>query len=56
MQFDSLHALLDMQGHGVYVWSAMAISIFVCVGLILHPLLKRKRLMKALQQRALFEE
>lgn len=37
-QFDSLQAFLHMDGHGVFVWSVMAISLAVFVGLVVWPL------------------
>ena len=38
MQFDSLQQLVVMGGHGVYVWSAVTISVSVLIGLIIKPL------------------
>lgn len=37
MYFDSLGAALSMDGHGVYVWSAYAISLLVLVLLVRAP-------------------
>jgi heme exporter protein D len=43
MYFDSLHALLAMDGHGVYVWTAYGVTgLVIAVGL-LAPLRRRKR-------------
>lgn len=45
MYFDSLAALWAMGGHGVYVWSAYAISFAVLLALPLTAL-KRQRQLK----------
>lgn len=37
MQFDSLAALIAMDGHGPYVWSAYAIALITLVALIVAP-------------------
>lgn len=41
MQFDTLAALLDMGGHGAYVWSAYGISLLVLAANVILP---RRRL------------
>jgi heme exporter protein D len=43
MQFDSFSALIDMQGHGPFVWSTYAIALTVLVGLVISPWRKNKR-------------
>ncbi len=43
MYFDSLHALLTMEGHGVYVWTAYLLTIVVIAAALLGPLRRRKR-------------
>jgi heme exporter protein D len=43
MYFDSLHALLTMEGHGVYVWTAYLLTIVVIAAAMLSPLRRRKR-------------
>jgi heme exporter protein D len=43
MYFDSLQAALNMDGHGMYVWPAYAVSTLVIVLLLLAPLRRRKR-------------
>jgi len=48
MYFDSLHALLTMDGHGAYVWSAYLVSITVIAATLLVPRYRRKRLLRQL--------
>lgn len=49
MYFDSLHALLDMDGHGVYVWTAYAVAVLVIAWLMVAPFRRRWRLMSAIR-------
>lgn len=37
MYFDSLSAILHMDGHGTYVWSAYAITSIVLITMLLLP-------------------
>lgn len=37
MYFDSLQALLYMDGHGPFVWAAYAITCVVLVGMLVLP-------------------
>jgi heme exporter protein D len=48
MYFDSLHALLTMDGHGVYVWSAYLVTIAVIAVTLLAPRFRHKRLLQQL--------
>ena len=48
MYFDSVHALLTMDGHGVYVWSAYLVTIAVIAATLLAPRYRRKRLLQQL--------
>jgi len=48
MYFDSVHALLTMDGHGVYVWSAYLVTITVIATTLLVPRYRRKRLLQRL--------
>jgi heme exporter protein D len=43
MYFDSLHAALNMDGHGVYVWTAYLVSMFVILIALLAPVFRRRR-------------
>jgi heme exporter protein D len=48
MYFDSLHAVLVMGGHGVYVWTSYLVSTMVIIAVLLVPLHRRKRLLRQL--------
>lgn len=47
MEFSSLQEFIHMNGHGVYVWSSMAITGIVLAG---HYLLARHHYRKLLSQ------
>jgi heme exporter protein D len=49
MYFDSFHALLVMDGHGGFVWSAYALTLLVIAFLLLAPVMRRKRLLRELR-------
>lgn len=44
MYFDSLGALLHMDGHGVYVWSAYMITLVVIIFILLSPIRRKNRI------------
>lgn len=44
MYFDSFAELLHMDGHGVFVWSAYLLSLFIMLLLFVQPMLRHKRL------------
>ena len=48
MYFDSMGALLTMDGHGVYVWSAYLVTIAVIATALLAPRYRCKRLLQQL--------
>jgi heme exporter protein D len=48
MYFDSLHALLVMEGHGTYVWIAYFVSLAVIVMALVVPVRRHKRLLRQL--------
>ncbi len=50
MYFDSFAALLRMDGHGFYVWLAYAVALCVIIGLLLIPVLQKKRFVRAFNQ------
>lgn len=56
MQFSSLNEVLHMGGHGGYVWAAYGITLVVLAANILGPIIKRKALLKELQQGITREE
>lgn len=43
MYFDSLHALLVMEGHGVYVWMAYLVTVVVIAVALILPVRRRYR-------------
>lgn len=49
MQFESLAALWEMGGHGAYVWSAYAITIFTLVAIIAVPVQRSRRIAQELR-------
>jgi heme exporter protein D len=48
MYFDSLSAVLTMDGHGAYVWSAYAISLLVLALLVRAPLRRQRSFLRQL--------
>jgi heme exporter protein D len=48
MYFDSLHAALTMDGHGVYVWTAYGVTTMVIAAVLFFPLRRRRRLLRQL--------
>jgi heme exporter protein D len=46
MYFASFQDLLTMDGHGIYVWSAVIISLVILVWLLVAPILSRRALLK----------
>lgn len=49
MYFDSFSALLAMDGHGGFVWSAYAITLLVIVLMVVIPIRRRRRVLLELQ-------
>ena len=49
MYFDSFTALMQMDGHGAFVWTAYAITFAVLITLVISPIMKKRRFIK--QQR-----
>ena len=49
MYFDSVHAALWMNGHGIFVWSAYGITLLVLAQLLLWPWSRRRRLLRELR-------
>jgi len=48
MYFDSIEALLNMNGHGGYVWAAYLISIVVIAAILIAPVRRRKNILQQL--------
>ena len=44
--FADFQSFLLMDGHGIYVWSALIITLLVMVWLIVSPLISRRALLK----------
>jgi len=55
MYFASFKDLLIMDGHGIYVWSAVIISLLVLGWLIVAPILSRRALLKEIARDILRE-
>lgn len=51
MYFNSLDALLAMEGHGPFVWSAYAITLVVIAWLVVVPLRQRRQLIERERRR-----
>ncbi len=49
MYFDSVAAVLAMDGHGPYVWAAYGITLLVLAQLLLWPARRLKRLRRELR-------
>jgi heme exporter protein D len=48
MYFQSLDAILHMDGHGAFVWSAYLISAVVILFILVSPGRRRRRFLKQL--------
>jgi heme exporter protein D len=46
MYFESFSQAISMDGHGAYVWSAFAITVLMFSVIALHPVLRKKRLLR----------
>ena len=46
----SFYQLIAMDGHGVYVWTAVVITLVVLVGLIVKPLSQHRKALQAIAQ------
>jgi len=49
MYFDSLNALLTMDGHGAYVWTAYTVTLLVIIAILCVPLWRRRRVLQRLR-------
>lgn len=52
MYFDSLQSILVMEGHGVYVWAAYAVTVLVVIAALAIPVRRQKRLLGQLAAEA----
>ena len=46
MYFDSVQAVIEMEGHGAFVWSAYAMTVLVLIIMVMIPLKRRRRLLR----------
>lgn len=51
MQFESLAQVLDMGGHGLYVWLSFGIGLAVIIFNLLGPVMKHKQIKSTLRRR-----
>ena len=49
MYFESFQAALSMNGHGLFVWSAYAITALVLTPLLVWPWSRKRRLLRELR-------
>ena len=48
MYFDSLQAVMQMEGHGIYVWTAYLVTTLVIVATLAAPLRRKNRVLQRL--------
>lgn len=48
MYFDSVDGMLAMEGHGVFVWSAYAVTMLVIALILVLPVRRQRRLLREL--------
>ena len=46
MYFESFDALINMDGHGVFVWAAYAVTVAVIILLLVVPVRRRRRFLR----------
>ena len=49
MYFDSMQAMLHMDGHGAYVWAAYGVTLMAICSILMVPLRRRTRLISQLR-------
>ncbi len=49
MQFSSLYEFIDMDGHGVFVWTAVSVSLLIFLILVLLPILSHSRILRNIE-------
>lgn len=49
-QFDNVSEMLHMAGHGIYVWTAVLVTLALIAWLIINPLLQRRHVIKEIAQ------
>jgi heme exporter protein D len=53
--FASFQDLLTMDGHGIYVWSTVVVTLVVLIWLVVTPILSRRALLKEIARDILRE-
>ncbi|MFT4520450.1 MAG: heme exporter protein D [Halioglobus sp.] len=48
MYFESVEALINMDGHGIYVWPAYIITIGVVIAILIAPIRRRRQILSQL--------
>ena len=46
MYFENFAALINMDGHGVYVWGSVAVTLAVMLWLVVAPVVSQRALLK----------
>ncbi|MDA9347993.1 heme exporter protein CcmD [Porticoccaceae bacterium] len=46
MYFENIAALINMSGHGVYVWLSVAVTLAAMLWLVIAPLFKQRELLQ----------
>ena len=41
-QFDRIQQMIEMDGHGAYVWTAVVVSLLAMLFLVLKPVISRR--------------
>lgn len=49
-QFDNVSEMLHMAGHGIYVWTAVLVTLALIAWLIINPLLQRRHVIEEIAQ------
>ena len=49
-QFANVSGMLHMAGHGIYVWTAVLVTLALIAWLIINPLLQRRHVIKEIAQ------
>jgi heme exporter protein CcmD len=49
-QFQDVGQMLNMGGHGFYVWSAVIVTLMILIGLIIRPLIQHRVVLSQIGQ------
>ena len=52
MYFEDFHSLLDMGGHGFYVWTTYGFGCVILAWNLLTPLYQRRKVIESIERRA----